>query len=376
MLVEPSYLFSASPAPELGEPSLGDAGLPLRCQVVIHALRAGKPVSWEVTASLESLLQPREGLGREDPPRRVGKPWDKPLHCLAARSVIRDNENAAQREAELQQGGCWCMSPPTLTQPRHPPTSNRLALGRFCPPVSPESCANQQSLQRAFSLHPPGACGWCHAGSPTRSPRGVGHRYSRGARCAGEGAARGRRAEVVPSLAAGSASRSRAAAAGSWQHRSSSVGLGQQRDAEEQDEAPIAAGTDPGLYIGLCSPGTCLSTGVPGDPQLMAAWGWARLERCGCPGRGICPTLVGDVVGQHSSPWQQLRTVRVPGVQGPSGLCSFAERDETPGSPASASSPTYGWENQNCSNGASRVEGANGWMVGDRGCPPHPVAGS
>ncbi|XP_039569500.1 von Willebrand factor A domain-containing protein 5B2 isoform X3 [Passer montanus] len=104
MLVEPSYLFSASPAPEPGQPSLGDASVPLRCQVVIHALRAGKPVSWEVTASLESLLQPREGPGREDPPRRVAKAWDKPLHRLAARSVVRDNESVAQREAKLEQG--------------------------------------------------------------------------------------------------------------------------------------------------------------------------------------------------------------------------------------------------------------------------------
>uniref|UniRef100_A0A8B9FEG4 von Willebrand factor A domain containing 5B2 n=1 Tax=Amazona collaria TaxID=241587 RepID=A0A8B9FEG4_9PSIT len=105
MLVEPSYLFSASPMPEPGEPSLGNASLPLRCQVVIHALSAGKPVSWEVTASLESVMQPRlEGPGRKDPPQRAGKVWDKPLHRLAARSVIRDNENAAQREAELEQG--------------------------------------------------------------------------------------------------------------------------------------------------------------------------------------------------------------------------------------------------------------------------------
>lgn len=106
MLVEPSYLFSASPAaPEAGQPSAGDASPPLRCQVVIHALRAGRPVSWEVTASLESLLQPREGPGREDPPRRAAKAWDKPLHRLAARSVVRDNESVAQREAKLEQGG-------------------------------------------------------------------------------------------------------------------------------------------------------------------------------------------------------------------------------------------------------------------------------
>lgn len=106
MLVEPSYLFSASPAaPEAGQPSAGDASPPLRCQVVIHALRAGRPVSWEVTASLESLLQPRDGPGREDPPRRAAKAWDKPLHRLAARSVVRDNESVAQREAKLEQGG-------------------------------------------------------------------------------------------------------------------------------------------------------------------------------------------------------------------------------------------------------------------------------
>lgn len=109
----------------------------------------------------------------------------------------------------------------------------------------------------------------------------------------GGGAARGQRAEVAPSLAAGSASRPRAATAGSWHHRSSLAGLGQQRDAEEQNEAPITAGTDLGPYISLRSPGTCLSTGIPGDPQLAAAWGWSRLECCGCLGRGICPTLGG-----------------------------------------------------------------------------------
>lgn len=118
MLVEPSYLFSASPAPEAGQPGLGDAGTALRCQVVIHALRAGGPVSWEVTASLESLLQPREAPGREVPPRRAAKAWDKPLHRLAARSVVRDSESVAQREAKLEQGGCRCLSPLRL---RHPP---------------------------------------------------------------------------------------------------------------------------------------------------------------------------------------------------------------------------------------------------------------
>ncbi|KAM9275173.1 LOW QUALITY PROTEIN: von Willebrand factor A domain-containing protein 5B2 [Cariama cristata] len=218
MLVEPSYLFSASPGPEPREPSPGDAGLPLplRCQVVIHALRAGKPVSWEVTASLESLLQTPEGSGREDPPRRASKASDKPLHPLAARSVIRDNENAAQREAELEQGFARRFRLKAVQ------TSKACNVPSLYTRLVPVDGATQAALPAAPEV-------WGTAGS---------------------------------------ASRPRAAAAGSWHHRSSSAGLGQQWDAEEEHEAPIAA-----------------------------------------------------------------------------------ERDETPGSPASISSPTYGWEKQNCSNG-------------------------
>lgn len=87
------------------------------------------------------------------------------------------------------------------------------------------------------------------------------------------------------------------------------------------------------------------------------------------PGKRHLPhTGGGDDMGrQRGSPWQELQAVRVP--RGPSRHCSFAERDETPGSPASISSPTYGWEKQNCSNGASRVEGSKGWMVGGWGVP-------
>ncbi|XP_074955246.1 von Willebrand factor A domain-containing protein 5B2 isoform X1 [Phalacrocorax aristotelis] len=216
MLVEPSYLFSASPTPELGEPSTGDASLPLRCQVVIHALQAGKPVSWEVTLSLESLLQPREGPGRVEPPRPVGKAWDKPLHCLAAHSVIRDNENAAQREAELEQGFTRRFRLKAVQ------TSKACNVPSLYTCPVPMDSAMQAALPAAPEV-------WGTAGS---------------------------------------ASQPRAAAAGSWHHRRSSAGLGQQRDAEGQDETPITA-----------------------------------------------------------------------------------ERDETPGSPASISSPTYGWEKQNCLNG-------------------------
>lgn len=72
---------------------------------------------------------------------------------------------------------------------------------------------------------------------------------------------------------------------------------------------------------------------------------------------------------QSSSTWQQLCAMRVLGAQGPSGLCCFADRVETPGSPASISSPTYGWEKPNCSNGVF------GWMRegwGGQGLPTAP----
>uniref|UniRef100_K7GAM2 von Willebrand factor A domain containing 5B2 n=1 Tax=Pelodiscus sinensis TaxID=13735 RepID=K7GAM2_PELSI len=98
MLVEPPYLFSPSPAAERGECEVG-ACPPLRCQVVIHALSAGKPVSWEVTATLEPLLHCRDGDGKEELPQESCKAWDKLLHQLTASSVIRDHENVAQREA-------------------------------------------------------------------------------------------------------------------------------------------------------------------------------------------------------------------------------------------------------------------------------------
>lgn len=117
--------------------------------------------------------------------------------------------------------------------------------------------------------------------------------------------------------------------------------------------------------------------------DLSERWGPRPPSARGC--RGLVPAgalwmpgkrhlsasqFGGDTLGAA----QQLGAVRVPGAQGPSGLCSFAERDEPPASPASVSSPTYGWEKQNCSSGASRVEGAKGWMGG--GCHPHPRAGA
>lgn len=104
-LLEPPYLFSPSPATERGECD-SSAWPPLRCQVVIHGLSAGKPVSWEVTAALDSLLLAKDSQAKEEPSQwqQQSKGWDKLLHHLTAGSVIRDNENVSQREAEIEHG--------------------------------------------------------------------------------------------------------------------------------------------------------------------------------------------------------------------------------------------------------------------------------
>ncbi|XP_062438475.1 von Willebrand factor A domain-containing protein 5B2 [Rhea pennata] len=200
MLVEPSYLFSASPASEARELSQGDSSPPLRCQVVIHGLQAGKPVSWEVTASLEALFRPRDGMDEEELPPRVGKIWDKPLHRLAARSVVRDHENAAQREAELQQGFARRFRLKAMQ------TSKACNVPSLYTCVVPVDGATQAALPGALEV-------WS---------------------------------------AATSASHQRA---GSCHRRSHSVGLGRQQDTEEQDEPLLAAEQDeiPGSLASISS---------------------------------------------------------------------------------------------------------------------------
>ncbi|XP_063162415.1 von Willebrand factor A domain-containing protein 5B2 [Candoia aspera] len=102
MLLEPPYLFSPSPALEQGIHD-GNPWPPLQCQAVIHALSAGKPVSWEVTVGLDSLFLSKDSLELSQW-QQCSTGFEKLLHHLTASSVIRDNENVAQREAELEHG--------------------------------------------------------------------------------------------------------------------------------------------------------------------------------------------------------------------------------------------------------------------------------
>lgn len=136
MLVEPPYLFSGAEAEQA-------MVLPMHCQVVIHALSAGKPVSWQVSAALESLLHAKEAPSKEE---QAGKGWDKLLHRLTARSVIRDHESTAQREAELEHGeSCPGASTPRPARPFLHLLTPHL-IRRLCPAVPPQGHAILQGL--------------------------------------------------------------------------------------------------------------------------------------------------------------------------------------------------------------------------------------
>ncbi|XP_059507125.1 von Willebrand factor A domain-containing protein 5B2 isoform X2 [Stegostoma tigrinum] len=97
---DPENLFSPA-APE--EPSLSevnDAPI-MQCKSVIHGLMCGKSVTWEVVANLSSLYHaPSEWESTQV----TENPWDEILHQLTARSVIRDFENMAEKESEIEYG--------------------------------------------------------------------------------------------------------------------------------------------------------------------------------------------------------------------------------------------------------------------------------
>ncbi|XP_060098643.1 von Willebrand factor A domain-containing protein 5B2 [Heteronotia binoei] len=188
-LLEPPYFFSPSPAAEQGE-SEGSASPSLRCQIVIHALSAGKPVSWELTTSLDSLLLPQETHAKEEPSRQhqQSKGWDKLLHCLTASSVIRDNENVAQREAELQNGFSRRFRLKAIQ------SSKACNTPSIYTSMIPVDSSTQETFPSALEI------------------RSIG----------------------------GLSSHQQTSRTGSRRHRSYSAGLGQRQDSEELDDAPVS----------------------------------------------------------------------------------------------------------------------------------------
>ncbi|XP_066508877.1 von Willebrand factor A domain-containing protein 5B2-like isoform X1 [Hoplias malabaricus] len=85
---DPEALFSAAPA---GDPQANQA----LSRSVIHGLLGTRPVSWEVSVDLSALWVP----GNTE-----RGPFDENIHQLTARSVIRDFENMAEKETDIEHG--------------------------------------------------------------------------------------------------------------------------------------------------------------------------------------------------------------------------------------------------------------------------------
>ncbi|XP_042314499.1 von Willebrand factor A domain-containing protein 5B2 [Sceloporus undulatus] len=230
-LLEPPYLFSPSPAATEPGECEGSSWAPLRCQVVIHALSAGKPVSWEVTIALDSLLLAKDG---QEPSQQQeqSKAWDKLLHRLTAGSVIRDNENVAQKEAELEHGFSRRFRLKALQ------CSKACATPSIYTCVVPVDASNQETLPSALEV---------------RSTEGL-YGYQQGSRSV------------------------------SQHHRSYSAGLGRRQDSEDLEDIPVSAEQEeiPPSPISISSTAhenqNCPPDGVDSSPSPVSVGSQKSIE--------------------------------------------------------------------------------------------------
>ncbi|XP_069069055.1 von Willebrand factor A domain-containing protein 5B2 isoform X1 [Pleurodeles waltl] len=191
MFVDPQYLFTPSSATEdMTEQEEGPNSM-MQCRVVIHGLSAGKPISWEVVANLESLFSAKEEPSQveEDEVR------DNFLHRMTARSVIRDIEDVAEKESEIEHRSCRKFR------------LKAIQSSKACTVLSMYTCMVPIDTRTKELL--PGAL----------DIRNAGHQFShhRGSR------------------------------SGSRRHRSYSAGLGRRQDYEGQDEALVTTEKERGL---------------------------------------------------------------------------------------------------------------------------------
>uniref|UniRef100_A0A8C4TI88 von Willebrand factor A domain containing 5B1 n=1 Tax=Erpetoichthys calabaricus TaxID=27687 RepID=A0A8C4TI88_ERPCA len=70
-----------------------------KCKAAVSGLLYGKAVQWEVTFDISPLLK-----GREREEKVHEDLWSETFHHLAARSIIRDFEQMAERECEIEHG--------------------------------------------------------------------------------------------------------------------------------------------------------------------------------------------------------------------------------------------------------------------------------
>uniref|UniRef100_A0A8C6XY28 von Willebrand factor A domain containing 5B1 n=1 Tax=Naja naja TaxID=35670 RepID=A0A8C6XY28_NAJNA len=70
------------------------------CKALVKGLQSGEPVKWEITFDLGPLFQSREDKGQEE----EEDIWNETFHHLAAKSIVQDFEQLAEREFEIEHG--------------------------------------------------------------------------------------------------------------------------------------------------------------------------------------------------------------------------------------------------------------------------------
>ncbi|KAG9482755.1 hypothetical protein GDO78_011409 [Eleutherodactylus coqui] len=69
------------------------------CKAVVRGLKGNHPVQWEIAFDIQKLFRERES--RDDDESDL---WNETFHHLAAKSIIRDFEQLAERESEIEHG--------------------------------------------------------------------------------------------------------------------------------------------------------------------------------------------------------------------------------------------------------------------------------
>ncbi|XP_063293291.1 von Willebrand factor A domain-containing protein 5B1 [Pelobates fuscus] len=69
------------------------------CKAVVRGLRQNQPVQWEIAFDIQELFKEHEN--RDDDESDL---WNETFHHLAAKSIIRDFEQLAERESDIEHG--------------------------------------------------------------------------------------------------------------------------------------------------------------------------------------------------------------------------------------------------------------------------------
>uniref|UniRef100_A0A8C8S8M8 von Willebrand factor A domain containing 5B1 n=1 Tax=Pelusios castaneus TaxID=367368 RepID=A0A8C8S8M8_9SAUR len=69
------------------------------CKAVVKGVRNNEPIQWEITFDIRHLFRDRDSRENSE-----GDLWNETFHHLAAKSIIRDFEQLAEKECEIEHG--------------------------------------------------------------------------------------------------------------------------------------------------------------------------------------------------------------------------------------------------------------------------------